>query len=66
MRDMAQAIGGERLSLPARSITADEASPHFGWAAHFAALELPARRWRQRKSVDSGVEGDDVGPHCHP
>jgi len=50
MRDMAEAIG-ERLNLPVRSITAEEASAHFGWAAHFAALDLPASSVITRKQL---------------
>lgn len=41
MRDIAEAIGA-RLSLPVKSITAEEAPAHFGWMAMFASSDLPA------------------------
>jgi nucleoside-diphosphate-sugar epimerase len=39
-RDIAQVIG-KRLGLPVVSKSGDEASAHFGWFAHFAALDNP-------------------------
>ena len=40
-RDIAGIIG-ERLNLPVVSKSPDEAAAHFGWFAHFAALDSPA------------------------
>ena len=40
MRDIAQTIG-EGLGLPVRSLTPEEAASHFGWMAHFAAMDAP-------------------------
>ena len=39
-RDIAGVIG-RRLSLPVASKTTEEAADHFGWFAHFAALDNP-------------------------
>ena len=35
-------IIGKRLGLPVASVSAQEAAAHFGWFAHFAALDCPA------------------------
>jgi nucleoside-diphosphate-sugar epimerase len=40
-RDIASVIG-RRLNLPVVSNSAEEAAEHFGWFAHFAALDNPA------------------------
>jgi nucleoside-diphosphate-sugar epimerase len=40
-RDIAEVIG-KRLNLPVVSKTPDEAAAHFGWFAHFAAIDCPA------------------------
>ena len=40
-RDIAQAIG-KGLNLPVVSKSPDEAAQHFGWFAHFAAIDSPA------------------------
>lgn len=40
-RDIAGAIGGG-LDLPVLSVPADKAAEHFGWFAHFAAMDVPA------------------------
>ena len=39
-RDIAEVIGS-RLDLPVVSLTKEEAAAHFGWFAHFAALDCP-------------------------
>ncbi len=39
-KDIAAAIA-QSLGLPLVSISADEAAGHFGWFAHFAALDIP-------------------------
>lgn len=40
IRDLAEAIG-RGLNLPVASITAEQAGPHFGFLAHFLALDIP-------------------------
>jgi nucleoside-diphosphate-sugar epimerase len=40
-RDIASVIG-RRLNVPVVSKSPDEAAKHFGWFAHFAALDCPA------------------------
>jgi nucleoside-diphosphate-sugar epimerase len=40
-RDIAEAIG-KGLNIPVVSKTPEEAANHFGWFAHFAALDCPA------------------------
>lgn len=40
-RDIAEVIGS-RLNLPVVSKSREEAANHFGWFAHFAALDCPA------------------------
>ncbi len=46
-RDIAGVIGS-RLNLPVVSKTAEDAAGHFGWFAHFAALDNPASSQRTR------------------
>lgn len=43
------AIIGERLGVPVKSIDEDEAAAHFGWFAHFAAMDAAASSARTRK-----------------
>jgi nucleoside-diphosphate-sugar epimerase len=40
-RDIADVIG-RRLNIPVVSKSAEEAADHFGWFAHFAAIDCPA------------------------
>jgi len=40
---------GRRLDVPVESLTPDEAASHFGWFAHFAALDSPASSQRTRQ-----------------
>ena len=40
-RDIAALIG-RRLNLPVVSVSPDEAANHFGWLAHFVAVDCPA------------------------
>ncbi len=40
MREIAETIG-EGLGVPVRSLTAEEASAHFGWMARFVAIDAP-------------------------
>jgi nucleoside-diphosphate-sugar epimerase len=47
-RDIAEVIG-RRLNLPVVSKAAKDAAQHFGWFAHFAALDNPASSARTRE-----------------
>ncbi len=47
-REIAEVIG-KRLGLPVMSKPAEEAARHFGWFAHFAAIDCPAASQRTRE-----------------
>jgi nucleoside-diphosphate-sugar epimerase len=47
-REIAGVIG-RRLDVPVDSLTPEEAATHFGWFAHFAALDSPASSQRTRQ-----------------
>ena len=47
-RDIAGVIG-RRLNLPVVSKSPEEATGHFGWFAHFAALDNPSSSRRTRE-----------------
>lgn len=49
-RDIAGVIGG-RLNVPVISKTTEEAGAHFGWFAHFAALDCPASSDKTRQAL---------------
>jgi nucleoside-diphosphate-sugar epimerase len=50
MRDIAEAIG-RGLKVPVKSISAEEASAHFGWLAMFANHDLLASSEKTRKKL---------------
>jgi nucleoside-diphosphate-sugar epimerase len=47
-REIAEVIG-HRIKLPVVSVAHDEAANHFGWFAHFAALDVPASSKKTRE-----------------
>jgi len=47
-REIAQAIG-RRVNVPVVSKSSEEAAEHFGWLAHFTAMDSPASSERTRK-----------------
>ncbi|MEO5820873.1 MAG: SDR family oxidoreductase [Vicinamibacteraceae bacterium] len=49
-REIAEAIG-RRLGLPVVSRTKEQAAAHFGWFAHFAALDVPASSAHTRDAL---------------
>jgi nucleoside-diphosphate-sugar epimerase len=49
-RDIASVIG-KRLNVPVVGKSPDEAAKHFGWFAHFAAMDVPASSERTRQSL---------------
>jgi nucleoside-diphosphate-sugar epimerase len=48
MRDIAEVIG-RRLNVPVVSMAPEEAANHFGWFAHFAAIDNPCSSQRTRE-----------------
>ncbi len=46
-KDIATVIA-QRLGVPLVSVAADEAADHFGWFAHFAAMDIPTSSARTR------------------
>jgi len=65
-RDIAGVIG-RRLDVPVISKSAEEANQHFGWFAHFAALDNPASSRRTRELLgwqpkQRGLIADLDGP----
>jgi nucleoside-diphosphate-sugar epimerase len=46
-REIADVIG-RHLNVPAVAMTSEQATNHFGWFAHFAALDNPASSERTR------------------
>jgi nucleoside-diphosphate-sugar epimerase len=49
-RDIAAVIG-KRLNVPVISKTPEQAAAHFGWFAHFAALDNPSSSYRTREQL---------------
>jgi len=49
-RDIAEAIG-HRLDLPVARIAPEDASSHFGWFAHFAAMDVLASSKRTQEAL---------------
>jgi nucleoside-diphosphate-sugar epimerase len=49
-REIATVIG-RRLNMPVKSIAPEEAATHFGWFAHFAAVDCPASSAQTRKQL---------------
>jgi nucleoside-diphosphate-sugar epimerase len=49
-REIAETIG-KGLKVPAVSISPEKAGEHFGWFAHFAALDMPATSEWTRKTL---------------
>lgn len=49
-REIAQAIG-QHLQLPINSVSHEAAANHFGWFAHFAALDNPASSAKTREAL---------------
>lgn len=52
-------IIGRRLGLPVKSISADEATSHFGWFAGFASMDSPASSERTRREL--GWQPTEIG-----
>ena len=64
---IAEAIG-HGLNIPVVSKSLDEAATHFGWFAHFAAMDAPSSSARTRETlgwqpVGPGLIDDLDGPH---
>ncbi len=49
-RDIAGVIG-RRLNVPVASKTAEEAKDHFGWFAHFAAIDNLSSSQKTRETL---------------
>ena len=50
VRDIAEIVG-RRLNLPVVSKSSEEAASHFGWIAHFLAIDGPASSAQTRKQL---------------
>jgi nucleoside-diphosphate-sugar epimerase len=50
-REIAEVIG-RRLNVPVAAKTPEEAAEHFGWFAHFAALDCPASSEKTKKLLE--------------
>ena len=56
LRAIAETIG-KGFGIPVVSLTPEEAGPHFGWLAHFAAMDMPASSAWTRKTLDWNPTG---------
>ena len=56
MKDIAETIA-KGLKIPAVSLTPEKAAEHFGWLAHFAALDMPASSEWTRKALNWNPTG---------
>ena len=59
MRSIAETIGAG-LGLPVQGLTASEAAEHFGWFAHFAAIDNPTSSAITRKSLGWSPKGPSL------
>ncbi len=59
MRAIAQTIGAG-LNLPTRSLSAEEAAPHFGWMAGFVGLDTPASSAITREAFNWRPQGPEL------
>jgi len=59
LRDIAETIG-KGLQIPVKSISPEEAATHFGWLAHFAALDMPASSESTRKQLNWNPTGPSL------
>jgi nucleoside-diphosphate-sugar epimerase len=59
MRSIAETIGSG-LGVPVRGLTASEAAEHFGWFAHFAAIDNPTSSAITRKSLGWSPKGPSL------
>lgn len=55
-REIAQAIG-KGLNLPVTSMSGDEVERHFGWFAHFAAINCPSSSEQTRQALGWKPQG---------
>jgi nucleoside-diphosphate-sugar epimerase len=51
LREIAETLG-KGLKIPVVSMDQEQAAAHFGWLAHFAALDMPASSEWTRKALD--------------
>ncbi len=56
LRDIAETIG-KGLQIPVVSLDQEKAAEHFGWLAHFAALDMPASSEWTRKALGWNPSG---------
>ena len=59
LRAIAEVIG-DRLGVPVRSLSSDEASAHFGWLDHFASMDMAASSALTRERLGWTPTGADL------
>jgi nucleoside-diphosphate-sugar epimerase len=59
LRDIAETIG-KGLHIPVVSLDHEKAAAHFGWLAHFAALDMPASSAWTRKTLNWNPTGPSL------